>query len=141
MLFKRFIQAVMMPAFVVGIQLFFKFLFEKENIGIGIPLAATAIAQIFPYIFNDNLIILKIFGLSTEFKATKNSLALNHTFQVQANKEQVSLLKNLTIFLFVIILSLFIITLGLGYKDGYGQYHNYTGMLSVLLSIGYLVFA
>jgi hypothetical protein len=70
MLFKRFIQAILMPAFVLIIQLFFRFLFEKEMFGIGISLSAIAIAQIFPYLFFDNLVLLKIFSLSTKFGDT-----------------------------------------------------------------------
>lgn len=141
MLYKRFIQAVMMPAFVVSIQLFFRFLLGKEIFGVGISLSAVALAQIFPYLFFDNLILLKVYSLSTKFEEENSELLTRHTFTIKKKSSQILELRNLTIFLFIVILALFIVTLGLGYKDGYSEYHNYTGALCVILSIGYLIFA
>ncbi len=137
---KKIIQALMMPAFVLLMQTFFKFLFNEQVVGLGVSLASIALAQIFPYLFFDNLVLLKVFKLGAEFEDVENNLVTKYSLTVNKSKKQISVLKNLTLALFIIILTLFIITLGITYKVGYYEYHYLVGIMAVLLSISYLIF-
>ena len=141
MLFKRFIQAFLMPFFVLLIQLFFRFLFEQQIWGVGISFAAIALAQMFPYLFIDNLILLKVYSLGAKYDGIENNLVTKYTFEIKKTSKQIQTLKNITIALFVLILALFIVTLGLAFKTNYYNYNNLTGGFSVILSMLYLIFA
>lgn len=137
---KRIIQAILMPAFILVIQSLFKLLFDVKNIGFGISLASVSLAQLFPYLFYDNLILLKVYKLQSTSSEIDGSLLTKYSFSIQKNSKQIAILKNLTLFLFIIVLTLFIVTLGLAYKKQFYDYHTFTGLFCVLLSISYLIF-
>jgi cell division protein FtsZ len=137
---KRITQAVLMPAFILLMQSFFKLLFDVKNIGFGISLASVSLAQLFPYLFYDNLILLKVYKLNAAFDESEGSLVTKHYFSIQKSAKQITRLKTWTLILFLIVLSLFIITLGLAYKKEFYDYHTITGFFCVLLSILYLIF-
>lgn len=138
---KRTIQAIVMPLFILFLQLFFKVLFNKEITTVGISLASIGIAQIFPYMFWDNLILLKVTTLLPTSEKDSGVLKLGYNFTVTKGMDQINTLKNLTMLMFIVILTLFILTLGMGYKPEYYSYHNISGTFCALLSIGYVIYA
>ncbi len=139
--FKRTIQAVLMPAFVWGTQIFFRFLFDLPPAGIGVSFAAIALSQIFPYIFYDNFILLKIYSLKSEMELKNHQYTETSAFKIiNDDPKRVIFFKYLTIFIFLLILFLFVMTLGLVNKPEFAYIHNFTGGTALALSILYLIF-
>jgi hypothetical protein len=137
---KRSIQAIGMPAFVLLFQWFFKFLFDEKFKGLGISFASIGIAQIFPYLFHDNLILLKVVSLAHKSMSNTSSLSTTYEFNVKKDNDKIITLKNLTMFIFIVILSLFLITLGLTYKMPDSSIHIWTGIFCAVLSLLYIIF-
>lgn len=139
--FKRSIQAILMPAFVWGMQAFFKFAFSQAVAGIGVPFAAIALSQIFPFIFYENFIMLKVYALKVDVELKDNKYIEATGYKLSKEDSRlVQFYKYLTYAIFLVILSLFIITLGLANKPGFVYLHNFTGGAAILISILYLIF-
>ncbi|WEK38291.1 MAG: cell division protein FtsZ [Candidatus Pseudobacter hemicellulosilyticus] len=136
---KRVTQAILMPAFILTMQTLFKFLFNVQNIGFGISLASVSLAQLFPYLFYDNLILLKVYRLHTVFEEEESRLITKHYFSIAKEAKEIARIKSWTLILFIVVLAMFLITLGLAYRPEYYSIHTLTGIFCVLMSILYLI--
>jgi hypothetical protein len=130
-----------MPGLILFLQWFFKWLFNVQFTGWEISIASIGFAQFFPYIFHDNLMTLKVISLATSTHQNDSSLSNTYTFKVNKDNDKIGALKNLTAIMFILILVLFIITLGVSYKlpTSYVQY--WTGILCAVFSWLYVIFA
>ena len=140
-LYKRCIQAIVMPIVVLMIQLLFKFLLDKEITSIGVSLGAIALGQIFPYLFFDNLIMLKVFSMSAQFENIENKLINSYEFKIKKDSNGINTLKNNTVMCFLLILFFFLASLTFANKTDYYSYHYWAGAFAVTLSSSYVIFA
>lgn len=63
---KKFVLAVMIPGFVLSMELLFHYLFDDSSLVFGISLASIALAQIFPFLFEEELAVIKSFWIAVD---------------------------------------------------------------------------
>jgi hypothetical protein len=137
---RRMLNSLLIPMTVTFIQMFFKYLLEKESGYIGISLSAIALGQIFPYISYDHLMINKVMSYKPEHTQLKTELKTTYKPSSLISIDKIEKLKILTNILFIGILVIFIVTTGLGLK-GDICYHNCLGFFAVSLSTYYQIWA
>ncbi len=131
------LNSLVIPLVVLGTQLFFKFLLDKEIAYIGISLAAISFGQIYPYISYDHFFTNKILVLKPVHKGIRNVSTRYVPTKIVEN-HNVDRYKSYTNFMVVIVFVLFLITTGLGLK-GEECLHNIFGVSAVILSTIYQV--
>lgn len=136
---RRGIVLIVMPLFLIFLQIFIRFILHKDLNTLGITFAALGVGQLFPFLYSDHFIINKVIGTKPLYLNQENTVVIKYeTFQ-NIDNEQIEKVKNYIFGAIFFNLGLFMCVIYLG-LIGHVFMHISLGIISCIITWILLIF-